>query len=184
MRAQGPLVAQGANGYSVKSGEGQASHYYSQPFYSVNGVLHLPDKDVPVTGQGWLDREWSAQPLASDQTGWDWFSLSFESGARMMGFRLRDGEGYYTSATWIDANGTPTPFTNGSLMAEPLSTTLIGDTELPTRWHITLPEKGVDVTLTALNPNAWMDMSVPYWEGPISITGSHNGRGYLEMTGY
>ncbi|WP_299442525.1 lipocalin family protein, partial [uncultured Rhodospira sp.] len=26
--------------------------------------------------------------------------------------------------------------------------------------------------------------SVPYWEGPVRITGSHGGRGYLEMTGY
>jgi predicted secreted hydrolase len=29
-----------------------------------------------------------------------------------------------------------------------------------------------------------MDTLVPYWEGPITITGSHAGRGYLEMTGY
>jgi len=24
----------------------------------------------------------------------------------------------------------------------------------------------------------------PYWEGPVFATGSHEGRGYLEMTGY
>ncbi|MEL7117023.1 MAG: lipocalin family protein, partial [Pseudomonadota bacterium] len=23
-----------------------------------------------------------------------------------------------------------------------------------------------------------------YWEGPVTATGSHPGRGYLEMTGY
>jgi predicted secreted hydrolase len=27
-------------------------------------------------------------------------------------------------------------------------------------------------------------VSIPYWEGPVGISGSHNGRGYLEMTGY
>ena len=42
----------------------------------------------------------------------------------------------------------------------------------------------VDVTVTALNPGAWMGTLVPYWEGPIRIEGSHPGRGYLEMTGY
>ena len=29
-----------------------------------------------------------------------------------------------------------------------------------------------------------MQTSVPYWEGPVTIAGSHNGVGYLEMTGY
>ena len=46
------------------------------------------------------------------------------------------------------------------------------------------PAWQAEVTLTALNPDAWMATSVPYWEGPIRITGSHAGRGYLEMTGY
>ena len=27
-----------------------------------------------------MDREWSSQPLAPDQTGWDWFSLHLTSG--------------------------------------------------------------------------------------------------------
>jgi predicted secreted hydrolase len=29
-----------------------------------------------------------------------------------------------------------------------------------------------------------MDTAFPYWEGPVTITGSHRGRGYLEMTGH
>ena len=44
--------------------------------------------------------------------------------------------------------------------------------------------KGVDVTVTALNEDAWMATSIPYWEGPVTVTGSHQGIGYLEMTGY
>ena len=55
---------------------------------------------------------------------------------------------------------------------------------MPVDWRLTLPERGLDVTLPALNPDAWMATSVPYWEGPIRMTGSHAGRGYLEMTGY
>lgn len=26
--------------------------------------------------------------------------------------------------------------------------------------------------------------SVPYWEGPVTISGNHSGTGYPEMTGY
>jgi predicted secreted hydrolase len=29
-----------------------------------------------------------------------------------------------------------------------------------------------------------MPLSIPYWEGPVTISGSHAGVGYLEMTGY
>jgi predicted secreted hydrolase len=29
-----------------------------------------------------------------------------------------------------------------------------------------------------------MNLRIPYWEGPVRISGSHGGRGYLEMTGY
>jgi predicted secreted hydrolase len=186
LSAKGPLVAQGVQGYSVKSAEGQASHYYSQPFYAVTGTLQLPQGPVAVTGNAWLDREWSSQPLASSQTGWDWFSLMFDDGSRLMGFSLHDaGEAFdFTSGTWIAADGTPTPLAPGAFCADPLSMTTVAGRELPVEWRVSVPEHGVDVTLTALNPNAWMDTSVPYWEGPISFTGSHSGRGYLEMTGY
>lgn len=182
--AEGPLVAHGAGGYSVKSAGGQASHYYSQPFYRVSGALDLPEGPVTVTGQAWLDREWSSQPLAADQTGWDWFSLAFDDGARLMGFVLRGGAGDFASGTWIEADGTPHPLPPGALLADPVALAEVAGREVPVVWRLQLPERGLDVTLTALNPGAWMATSVPYWEGPIRIEGSHSGRGYLEMTGY
>jgi len=46
------------------------------------------------------------------------------------------------------------------------------------------PARGLDATVRAINPDAWMTTSVPYWEGPVTISGSHSGAGYLEMTGY
>lgn len=184
LQADGPLVAQGIGGYSVKSAAGQASYYYSQPFYRVAGSITEDGQTIAVTGQAWLDREWSSQPLAADQTGWDWFSLMFDDGARLMGFRLRDsGEGF-TSATWIAADGTPTPMPPGALVVTPLATAQVAGREVPVRWRVELPAMGLDVTTEALNPQAWMDTIFAYWEGPIAITGSHTGRGYLEMTGY
>ena len=184
LQADGPLVLHGTNGYSVKSAAGQASHYYSQPFYTATGTLTLPEGDIPVTGHAWLDREWSSQPLAADQTGWDWFSLMFDDGARLMAFVLRDGSGGFTSGTWIAPDGTPTPLAPGALHAEPLTIASVAGRSLPVEWRLTLPDHGLDVTLTTLNPNAWMATSVPYWEGPMRFEGSHTGRGYLEMTGY
>ncbi|MFN4172394.1 MAG: lipocalin-like domain-containing protein [Pseudorhodobacter sp.] len=184
LAAEGPLVLHGDAGYSVKSAEGQASHYYSQPFYRVAGQLTLPEGEVPVTGAAWLDREWSSQPLAADQTGWDWFSLSFDSGEKLMAFRLRGGAGAFTSGTWIAADGTPAPFGDGVLQAEPLARSAVAGFSVPTRWRLVLPERGLEVEVDALNPAAWMDLSIAYWEGPVRVTGSHEGRGYLEMTGH
>ncbi len=183
LRAEGPLVLHGQNGYSVKSAAGQASHYYSQPFFALSGTLTLPDGSVPVTGTAWLDREWSSQPLAEDQTGWDWFSLSFDSGDKLMGFVLRGGADY-TSATWIARDGTATAFADGAFSAVPLASHRVAGRNVPTTWRLRLPERGVDVTVAALNRDAWMATSIPYWEGPITIAGSHTGVGYLEMTGY
>ena len=183
LTAEGPFVLQGEGGYSVKSADGQASHYYSQPFYRAEGVLDLPGGEVAVTGRAWLDREWSSQPLSEGQTGWDWFSLSFDTGERMMGFRLRGG-GDFTAATWIDADGAPTPYGDGALTVTPLRTATVAGREVPVEWRVELPAQGLDVTTAPLFDGAWMDVSVPYWEGPIRVEGSHGGRGYLEMTGY
>lgn len=183
LTATGPLVLHGQNGYSVKSSAGQASHYYSQPFYQVSGTLTLPKGDVAVTGSAWLDREWSSQPLGADQTGWDWFSLSFDSGDKLMGFVLR-GTDDYTSATWIGADGATTALPDGAFSATPLVQHRVAGRSVPVEWRVQLPSKGVNVTVAALNRDAWMATSVPYWEGPVTVSGSHNGRGYLEMTGY
>jgi predicted secreted hydrolase len=184
LHATGPLVLQGQNGYSVKSAKGQASYYYSQPFYSVEGKLDLPEGKVAVTGQAWLDREWSSQPLAADQTGWDWFSLHLDSGEKLMGFRLRDGGSGFTSTTWISAEGKPTPLPSGTLKLTPLDTARVAGRDIPVAWRIELPSRNLNITATALNREAWMATRTPYWEGPISFKGSHTGRGYLEMTGY
>ena len=182
LTAQGPLIFHGDEGYSVKSAAGQASYYYSQPFFAVEGVLQLPEGDIAVTGNAWLDREWSSQPLADNQTGWDWFSLSFDDGNKMMGFRLQQTDGNnFTSATWITPEGVATPYSDGALSATPLA---VNADDIPVRWRVELPTQGVDVIVEAINENAWMTTSVPYWEGPVTVGGSHAGIGYLEMTGY
>lgn len=184
LRAEGPLVAHGDAGYSVKSAGGQASHYYSQPFYSVAGTLQTPDGPVEVTGSAWLDREWSSQPLEGDQTGWDWISLHLDDGTKLMAARVRDATGAYLFGTWITPDGLAEALTGDVVTMTPLEIHTVAGRTVPIRWRVELPAKAVDLEIDAVNPDAWMALSVPYWEGPMRITGSHQGRGYLEMTGY
>ncbi len=110
----GPLVLHGDRGYSVKSAKGQASYYYSQPSFAVEGTLTLPQGDVKVRGTAWVDREWSSQPLAEDQSGWTG-SRSPSTAAKADGISpARHCRRRYTSATWIAADGTPTPTPTGT----------------------------------------------------------------------
>lgn len=185
LAADGPFVMQGNNGYSVKSAAGQASHYYSQPFYRARGRLILPQREIAVEGLAWLDREWSSQPLEGDQTGWDWFSIHLDDGAKLMGFQLRAETGPdFTAATWIEPDGTATPFEDGAFQATPLATAEVAGREIPVHWRIRLSARNLDAEVRAINDRAWMDLAFAYWEGPVRVTGSHTGRGYLEMTGY
>jgi predicted secreted hydrolase len=179
----GPFVLQGEAGYSRKSEEGQSSHYYSEPFFSVDGTLSLDGRETRVTGRAWMDREWSSQSLAPDQKGWDWFSLHLASGDELMLFRFR-GRRDYLSGNWIARDGTTRLLAADDISLEPLAQTAIGEKSLPTRWRVKVKSRGLDVETTPLNPKSWMGATFSYWEGPISFTGSQSGEGYLEMTGY
>ncbi len=184
LTAAGPLVLHGEGGYSVKSNKGQASYYYSQPFYRVIGTVTLATGPIEVSGEAWLDHEWSSQPLAADQTGWDWLSLHINTGEKLMGFRLRDGGQGFTSATWIGRDGNAAALPPGALTLTPLASTEIAGRSLPTRWRVELPSKGLVIETRPLNPQAWMTTQIPYWEGPVLFSGTASGQGYLEMTGY
>jgi predicted secreted hydrolase len=185
LEAEGPLVFHGDKGYSVKSSEGQASYYYSQPFFKMKGTLTLPEGDINVEGNAWLDREWSSQPLAENQLGWDWFSLSLDNGAKLMGFQLRQTDGLdFSSSSWIEPDGSLTSYGNNEFVAEPVKESNLYDKKIPTEWRLKLKDQNLDVIVKALNPNSWMNLSIPYWEGPVAVSGSHSGLGYLEMTGY
>src|SRR5436190_7345169 len=180
-----PLVLQGDGGYSRKSLREQASYYYSQPHYAAKGSITIDDKPVEMTGQAWLDREWSSQPLASDQSGWDWLSLHFNSGDKLMLYRMRQTDGqHYGSGKWIAPDGTAEQLASADIMMTPLSFTEIEKRKIPTTWRIAIPRMALSIECTPLNPRSWMGTSFPYWEGPISFAGSHTGLGYLEMTGY
>jgi predicted secreted hydrolase len=180
-----PLVLQGDKGFSQKSEEGQASYYYSQPFFQASGTLQIDGQSYTVAGPAWLDREWSSQPLTANQNGWDWFSLHLDSGEHVMLYRMRQKDGApYLTGTWIAADGQTQTLSSSQIQLTPQTTAKVAGKSLPVKWSISIPDKHLDISLDALNPNAWMNLRIPYWEGPVRISGSHPGEGYLEMTGY
>ncbi|MCQ9426508.1 iron ABC transporter permease [Pseudomonas sp. LJDD11] len=185
LTSERPMVLQGEHGYSRKSEQGQASYYYSQPFYTVKGQLQIDGQTHQVSGQAWLDREWSSQPLTAEQNGWDWFSLHLQDGTRLMLYRIRrTTRPAYLIGSWIAPDGQIQPLTGDDIRLAPLNETRVAGRSLPTRWSIEIPGKNLSIITEALNAKAWMDLDVPYWEGPVRASGSQSGVGYLEMTGY
>ena len=179
------LVLQGEDGYSRKSERGQASYYFSQPYFRASGSITIDDKPVDVTGHAWMDREWSSQPLASDQTGWDWLSLHFHSGEKLMLFRLRQSDGKdYISGKWFLPAGEARQIASSEITMTPKAVTEIAGRKIPTTWDIAIPVLALTISCVPLNAKSWMGTSFPYWEGPIGFAGTHRGVGYLEMTGY
>ena len=140
LTADSPLVLQGESGFSRKSQREQASYYYSQPFFKVTGELAIDDKPVAVTGLAWMDREWSSQPLASDQSGWDWFALHFDGGEKLMLYRMRETSGrHYASGNWISPKGKGTLLGTDEITMTPKATTEIAGRKIPTAWHVSIP---------------------------------------------
>ena len=83
----------------------------------------------------------------------------------------------------IDA-GTPTPLAPDQVRIEPLAEAEVDGRMMPVEWRVEIPDFGLAVDTEPLNARSWMGTAFPYWEGPIRFQGSHEGRGYLEMTGW
>jgi predicted secreted hydrolase len=185
LEADHALVLQGDGGYSVKSEQAQASYYYSQPYFKARGSISIDGKPVEVTGQAWMDREWSSQPLAADQTGWDWLSLHVDEGQKLMLFRLRGKSGHhFISGKWFLPDGNNRQLASSDIAMTPKALTDVAGRSIPTSWDIAIPSLRLSISCAPVNPNCWMGTRFSYWEGPIRFSGSHNGVGYLEMTGY
>lgn len=188
LTSSAPYQKQGEQGYSTKSADGQvASYYYSQPFIDVSGEVTIDGETHQVSGKGWIDREWSSQFLLDSQQGWDWFALRLSDETSLVVFQLRDsktGVASYSSARLMQQDGSGIAVPQKDIQLEATKQTEIHGRKYPTEWQVSIPNQQIELTVSALNPNAKMPLSVPYWEGPVRLEGSHSGTGYMELTGY
>lgn len=183
-----PYQKQGEQGYSTKSSDGKvASYYYSQPFIDVSGEVTIDGITHQVSGKGWIDREWSSQFLLDSQQGWDWFALRLSDETSLVVFQLRNstsGKASYAHAKLMKQDGSGIAISQQDVSLTATKKTEIDGRDYPTEWQVSIPTQQIELTVSALNPKAKMPLSVPYWEGPIIIKGSHSGAGYMELTGY
>jgi hypothetical protein len=192
-----PLVRFGAGGYSRKGAAPTAASYYlTFPRLAATGTLTLDGRALRVSGEAWMDHEYSSSQLDQNQVGWDWLSAQLDDGRELMFYRLRTTEGGTDPAstlTWVDREGraTTAPF-----RWEPLTTWKSPHTGAiyPQRIRLTTtdPATGTEAVFLVepLHPDQELGGSlggVTYWEGAcrvLSPAGAPLGAAYLELTGY
>jgi len=190
--APGPLVVFGQDGVTRKGADpAAASHYLSFPRLASRGRLRGPGRDEALSGQSWMDHEFSSSQLAPGHVGWDWAGIQLRDGRSLMVYRLRGPGGAQdpwstltevaadgrilrtthafslTGAGWRSPGGASYPLPlqvrawGASWTLEPL----VADQELRTR----------------LGPG------ITYWEGACRVRdggGAEVGDAYVELTGY
>ncbi|MET0257961.1 MAG: carotenoid 1,2-hydratase [Methylobacterium sp.] len=189
-----PPFLQGENGYSRKGPlAGQASYYYSMPHLTVTGTLRRGGEgvDETVTGEAWLDREWSSDYLMPGAVGWDWTGLNLDDGGALMAFRIRDRDGgtLHAGGSLRRPGGEIVRFAPGDVSWTTVETWRSPRTDavypVAQMLRLRLPEGERAFPLTPLFPDQELDGrsgGLPvYWEGAVRTPG---GRGYLELTGY
>jgi predicted secreted hydrolase len=191
VRPKKPKVLQGDRGLSQKGpGAGNASYYYSYTRLGTEGTLAVGGDTLQVTGQSWLDREWSTSALGPNQEGWDWFALQLDDGRDLMYYQLRNTDGSasrFSEGVLVGPDGKKTTIARDDVTIDVHKTwtSVDGTHTYPVQWTLRIPSKDLDLKVQALFPNQELDnVSVRYWEGAVRVSGSHSGKGYVELTGY
>ncbi len=188
-----PPLLQGQDGYSRKGPKSDsASYYYTLPHLRVSGTVTRDRIARPVTGEAWLDREWSSQYMEPEAEGWDWTGINLDDGAALMAFRMRrkGGGTLWAGGTIRSANG---------------QVTVLGpdDVAFETRREWRSPRSGTSYPVAMMlragrrvfelapmmddqENDTRRSTGTIYWEGAVRATEADRevGRGYLELTGY
>jgi predicted secreted hydrolase len=188
---QGVLL-QGERGVSRKGPSPlQASYYYSQPHLAVTGSVRIQGEERQVSGEAWLDHEWSSEPLAADAVGWDWVGINLDGGGALMAFRIRsrDGGSFFAGGSLRSADGRVRILKPAEVRFSPLRRwrSPRTDAEYPVSMRV---EAGplsleLDPLMDDQELDARASTGTVYWEGAVRAKGDKAaGRGYLELTGY
>jgi len=185
------LLLQGDGGYSRKGPlPGQASYYYSVPHLAVSGSVIRGGRRVAVTGEAWLDREWSSTLLDPAAVGWDWVGLNLDDGGALTAFQVRDAAGrpLWAGGSFRAAGKPPVALGRDAVRFSTERTWRSPRTganyPVLRTIRVQLPEGPRAWRLTPLFDDQELDSRPAgpvYWEGAVSTSG---GRGYLELTGY
>lgn len=186
------IFLQGEQGYSQKGPDPlDASYYYSLPHLAVSGTVSRGGETEAVSGEAWLDREWSSNLLAPQAVGWEWTGLNLDDGGALVAFRIRDRQNatLWAGGSLRRANGEVVRFRPEDVTFSAVRRWRSPRTgaEYPVEQvlEVRLPEGVRRFPLRPLFDDQELDgraSGLPvYWEGAVQTSG---GKGYLELTGF
>ena len=199
LRPVKPPVVNGVDGVSQKSqGLGRASHYISFTRLATTGRIHVGGEVYAVSGDSWMDHEFSSDSMGPNLQGWDWMSIQLNDGAELMlyGMRREDGShDAFSSGTFVDARGGAVHIEAAEFSLEPGRIWQSPDSgaRYPVEWTVRVPKLEIELRCAPAMDSQEMftrgSAAPTYWEGAVRYEGTRGGEpvagvGYLEMTGY
>lgn len=194
LEATKPLVVFGENGVSLKGASASAaSHYLTFPRLKASGRVKTGATEHRVTGEAWMDHEFSSSQLDEGQVGWDWAALQLKDGREIMVYRMRldDGSSDATSVLNVIAVDGSTRV----LKRDEFNWTALNEwksphsgAQYPIRVRIEFEGASLDLRPVALDQEQGGSLTgLPYWEGACDVLdadGQVIGRAFLELAGY
>ncbi|MFZ4764283.1 MAG: lipocalin-like domain-containing protein [Roseimicrobium sp.] len=189
-----PLVVFGADGVSRKgTAESAASHYLTFPRLRAQGSIKVGSREHQVTGEAWMDHEFSSSQLDEGQAGWDWAAIQLHDGREVMVYRLRRKDGTTDAAstlTWIEQNGALRAVARDGFSWDVRGQWRSPRTkvEYPNQVRITSGGTVLELRPIALDQELGGAITgLAYWEGACDVVDENGklvGRAFLELAGY
>ncbi len=185
----GRLILPGKRGLQRKHASIPIATYNMQaPYLSVYGQLQLEESGQPISvkGTAWMSKEWGNGLMTNTQQGWDWFVINLNERTTLSLKRMRqDTELPFIFGTLSTQDGKVISLARDDVAITPLNNVeLENGKALPMAWRITLAEYNIDLTTHVDNSNSWLPFAIPYWQGSIHTTGSHEVKGFIQSVGY
>lgn len=166
-----------------------SSYYYSRTRMAISGTIMIDGVTEKVTGHSWFDHQWG--DFSVGLLSWDWFSLMLNNGMDLMIYQLRDKTKkpilYFGS---IMQHGAAEVLTASEFSIQPGKNWTSKKTGItyPVEWTIQVPKKNINISTQSIIKNSEFDARLTshniYWEGAVTIDGTHTGLGFMELYGY
>lgn len=176
-----PFLHNGAGHFDIRS---RKVFYYSLTNMSAKGIVRVNGKQIKVSGKAWMDHEWSS---FAGEKNWNWFSIQLNNNTEIMIQDYNDRENTYVGINYSQQKH---EFASDiKLMPLKFWESKITGAKYPVKWEILVPSKNISLIAKApLSKHEIIFGSLNYWEGPINVAGTVNGKkvegcGFMELTG-
>jgi predicted secreted hydrolase len=185
LKSQLPPVFQGGTGLLDFKKAG-TSYYYSRTRMTMDGYAGVGGHVQPVTGVAWFDHQWG--DFRTTVFGWEWFAVQLDDGTDIMLYQLYDGDKRPMLVSGTVTRGGHTRVlskTDVVAVAQGDWLSPVSGVQYPLEWLIEIPEDKIKINLTPVHRASEFDGRKTtynlYWEGAMRVSGSHQGKGFLEV---